>query len=142
MANQHGNILLSARKILWVDCTAAFLAGAAVIALSGWLSQLHGLPQGLLLFIGAANLVYATYSFTLARWAARPLSLIRLLVYANWAWVIVCMALAATFWDQASPFGIAHLLGEAAFVGTLATMEWRQRHRLAGIPGASEEGLP
>ena len=26
------------RKLLWVDCTAAGLAGVTVLALSGWLS--------------------------------------------------------------------------------------------------------
>jgi hypothetical protein len=123
------------RRVLWVDCTAAAIAGVTVLALSGWLSRLHLLPQELLLFIGAANLLYGSYSFTLARRVERPIILIKLLVYANAAWVVVCLGLAVTFWDQASPFGLAHLVGEAIFVGGLAAIEWRQRHQLAMLPG-------
>lgn len=126
---------LDERNVLWVDCTAAAVAGVLVLALSGPLSRLHALPQELLLFTGAANLLYGAYSFSLARRATRPMALIRLLVFANSAWVLVCIALAASYWGRASVFGLAHLLGEAAFVGGLAAAEWRLRHRLvAGAP--------
>jgi len=122
------------RKLLWVDCTAAMVAGTTVVALSGWLSRLHLLPQELLLFIGGVNLLYGFYSFTLARRAVRTIFLIKVLVYANAAWAVVCLALAARFWDQASLWGIAHLVGEAIFVGGLAAMEWNQRYHLATVP--------
>lgn len=115
-----------ARKLLWIDCSAAAVAGITVLALSGWLSRLHTLPQELLLFIGTVNLLYASYSFTLALRAERPLFLIKVLVCANTAWAVVCLILAVTFWGHASPWGIAHLVGEAVFVGGLAEMEWGQ----------------
>jgi hypothetical protein len=99
-----------------------------VLALSGWLSRLYGLPQNLLLFIATVNLLYACYSFTLARRAHPPLRLIQRLVCANAAWVPVCLALAVTYWQRASWFGIAHLVGEASFVGALAAMEWKARY--------------
>jgi hypothetical protein len=89
------------------------------------------LPQEILLFVGAANLLYASYSFSLARRAERPMPLIKLLVYANAAWVPVCIGLAANFWGQATVFGLAHLIGEAFFVGGLAALEWNQRDQLA-----------
>jgi len=54
------------RKLLWVDCTAGALARVAMLVLGGWLSRWYGLPQQLLLFMGAANLLYASYSFSLA----------------------------------------------------------------------------
>jgi hypothetical protein len=102
-----------------------------VFVLSAWLSRLYGLPRDVLLFIGAANLLYASCSFSLARRSERPLSLIKLLVYANGAWALVCVGLAAYFWGQATAFGLAHLIGEALIVGGLAGLEWNQRHRLA-----------
>ena len=114
--------------LLWVDCTAGAVAGVTVLALSGWLSRLYGLPQKLLLFIAAVNLLYACYSFTLARRSHRPLRPIQLLVCANAAWAPVCLALAVTYWHRASWFGIAHLAGEAIFVGALAAMEWKERY--------------
>lgn len=118
------------RDLLWVDCTAGAVAGAAVIALAGWLSRWEGVPCGVLLFTGVVNLLYATCSCSLAVRAVRPLPLIKLLVFANLAWVPVCLGLAVYFRAQATPFGFAHLVGEAAFVGGLAVLEWVHRDRL------------
>ncbi len=118
------------RRLLWVDCSAGALVGVAVIALAGWLSRLEGLPREVLLFTGVVNLLYASYSFSLAVRAERPMPLIRLLVFANLAWVPVCLALAVLFREQATPFGFVHLIGEAAFVGGLAALEWKQRDQL------------
>jgi hypothetical protein len=128
------------RRLLWVDCTAAALAGVAVLALSGWLSRLYALPRGLLLFIGAVNLLYACYSFSLAVRAQRPIVLIQLLVFANAAWAVVCLGLAITFRQQASVFGLGQLVCEAIFVGGLAGLEWAWRDGLvsaAWSPAAS-----
>jgi len=126
------------RRLLWIDCTAGAVAAAAMFVLSSWLSRLYGLPRGVLLFMGAANLLYASYSFSLARRAARPMYLIKLLVYANATWVLVCFGLAMRFREQATGFGLAHLVGEALFVGGLAALEWNQRHRLAtGVASAA-----
>jgi hypothetical protein len=118
------------KKLLWVDCTGAALAGVTVIALSGWLSRLEGLPQGLLLFTGAVNLLYASYSFSLAVRPERPMRLIKLLVLANLAWVPVCLGLVAAFSATATPFAYVHFVGEAAYVGGLALLEWRHRDLL------------
>jgi len=117
---------------LWVDCGAATLAGVLVLAFSTWLARLHGLPHEVVLFLGTVNLLFAAYSFSLARRTDRSLLQIVVLVNGNAAWAIVCLGLAAHHWEQLSAFGIAHLVGEACFVGGLARLEWNQRHRLAG----------
>lgn len=118
------------RKLLWVDCTAGAIVGGVVIAFSGWLSRLEGLPRDVLLFTGVVNLLYACYSFSLAVRTERKMSLIKLLIFANLAWVPVCVGLAIYFRVQATPLGLAHLLGEAIFVGGLAMLEWKQRDQL------------
>ena len=118
------------RNLLWIDCTAGALAGVAVLMLSGWLSHLHALPRELLLLIGAVNVLYACYSFTLATQTRRPKPLINLLVFANVAWTAVCLGLAVTFAGSATLFGMGHLVGEAVFVGGLAGLEWRWRKQL------------
>lgn len=118
------------RKLLWVDCIAGALAGIAVLMFSGWLSSLHALPRELLLLNGAVNLLYATYSLTLARRRKRPKALINLLVFANFAWAVVCLCLAGVFAGPATVFGVGHLAGEALFVGGLAALEWRWRDQL------------
>lgn len=118
------------RKLLWIDCIAGALAGVTVLMLSGWLSGLHALPRGLLLVNGAANLLYASYSFSLARRRRRPRALINLLVFANLAWAVACLVLAGRFAGSATVFGMGHLVGEAIFVGGLACLEWRWRTAL------------
>jgi hypothetical protein len=118
------------RKLLWVDCTAAALAGVAVLAFSGWLSELYTLPRDLLRFIGAVNLLYGCCSFSLAVRARRPRHLLNLLVFANLAWAAVCVGLAVVFRDSATLFGLGQLIGEAVFVGGLARLEWRRRDQL------------
>ncbi|MEM1043360.1 MAG: hypothetical protein AAGI91_12110 [Bacteroidota bacterium] len=124
------------RRLLWVDCIAGGVAGVTVLALSGWLSRIEGLPHKVLLFTGVVNLLYASCSFSLARRAERPRSGIKLLVAANLAWVPVCLGLAWTFREQATWLGLAHLTGEAVFVGGLALLEWKHREALLNAPDA------
>lgn len=118
------------RKLLWIDCGAAALAGPTVLSLSAWLASLYALPHTLLVGMGIANLIYGTYSFALARRAVRPRPLILLLVAANAAWAVLCAILAARFAPSATPFGMAHLIGEGLFVGGLAALEWSRRDQL------------
>ncbi|HEX8384667.1 MAG TPA: hypothetical protein VF576_00705 [Rubricoccaceae bacterium] len=118
------------RRLLWVDCMAGAVVGIAVIALSGWLSRLEGVPREVLIFTGVVNLLYASYSFSLAVRSERPMRLIKLLVVANLAWVPMCLGLAVAFSGSVTPFGVVHLVGEALFVGGLAVVEWRHRDLL------------
>jgi hypothetical protein len=119
------------RNLLWADCVAGALAGAAMLVLGGWLSELYGLPRALLLLMGAANLLYASCSFSLAARTRRSANLILLLVLANLAWAAVCAALAVVFRDSATLLGTAALIVEAVFVGGLACLEWRWRDQLS-----------
>lgn len=118
------------RNLLWVDCSAAFLAGLVLLPLSAWLAQLYALPQAFLVGIGVVNLAYAAFSFSLARRARRPRFLIILLIVANATWAALCGLAALLHWETASIFGLAQLLGEGLFVGWLARLEWTQREQL------------
>lgn len=118
------------KNLLWVDCIAGALAGVLVLTFSGWLSGLHALPRELLLLNGAANLLYASFSFSLAVRAIRPRPLIDVLVFANFSWAAVCLCLIAVFAGSATVFGIGHLAAEAVFVGGLAALQWRWRDQL------------
>ena len=116
--------------LLWIDSAAGLLAGAGVLALSAWLSDLYALPRPLLVAMAVANLAYGTYSGALARRAHRPYGALRLLVAANATWAVLCGLAAVRFAGTASALGLAHLLGEGLFVGGLAALEWRARRRL------------
>lgn len=120
-----------AKHLLWIDCTAAALAGGAVLLLWPWLARLYGLTPDWLVFIAIANLAYGSYSFSLALRRRRPLTLIILLVVANGAWALACVAMAVHFAGSATWLGLGHLVLEAAFVGGLAAREWRWRLQLA-----------
>jgi hypothetical protein len=122
-------------NLLWIDCTAGTLVGLLVLLFTAQLSHLQALPQALLLFMGATNVLYAGFSFFLATRSKRPMPLIKLLVFANGFWSLVCVCLAVAFSDTATFFGLGHLMAEAIFVGSLAAQEWKYRahlvHRLA-----------
>jgi hypothetical protein len=103
-----------------------------VLALSGWLAGLEGLPRSILVFTGCVNLLYGSFSLSLALRPRRPLGLIRVLAVANVAWLPVCLGLLAAHAGSATPFAVAHLGGEGLYVAGLGILEWRNRHRLAG----------
>lgn len=96
------------------------------------LAQLYDLPGQLVLFVGAANVGYATLGLTLGPMRSRSPRLLTTLVIANYAWTVVCVVLAIAYARQASLFGLAHLLLEGGFVATLATLERRHRHAILG----------
>ncbi|TIH10466.1 hypothetical protein [Pseudomonas leptonychotis] len=118
------------KNLLWVDCTAGAVAGLLVVLFSGWLSGLYAIPENLLLLIGATNLVYACYSFSLARRAKREKVLINILISANALWAFVCMGIATQYLGTMTLLGSVHLAGEAIFVGGLAALELRWRNQL------------
>lgn len=121
-------------ELLWVDCIAAAVGGLAVLLLLPWLVPIYGLPPGWLQGVGIANLLYGSYSFSLALRRRRPQAFITLLVVANAAWALVCVGMALHFADSATWLGLGHLVVEAVVVGGLAACEWRWRAQLALRP--------
>jgi hypothetical protein len=115
------------KHLLWIDCIAGALAGVAILVLLNWLAALYGMPINTLVFIGVANVLYASYSFSLAIRRTRSPFLLNALIVANGAWALVCVGLAALWAGTATMFGMAHLLAEALFVGRLASLEWKWR---------------
>ena len=118
-----------ARTILWLDASAALLAGTLVLLLRGWLTELHDFSPRLILVLGLVNLGYGLGSGTLAVLAStgRPprRRWIDLLIAGNLGWTVVCAALIAVTAATASGFGLAHLGFEGAFVAGLALLERR-----------------
>lgn len=116
-----------ARRILWLDSLGALLAGVLVLGLRERLADLYGLPLALVTAVGLVNLMYGCGSGTLARQASRGTRPARrwvdLLIACNLAWAGVCVILAATWWAEASPWGLAQLLGEGVYVGGLGLVE-------------------
>jgi hypothetical protein len=123
------------RNLLWVDSLAGLTVGIAMLLLLGRLVRWYQLPRDLLVLVGAANVIYGLYSLSLAARARRPRALILLLIAANAAWAVACLRWLAIYGREASALGLAHLAGEALFVGGLAIQEWRWREQLIGHRG-------
>lgn len=125
--------MISLRALLWIDCIAGATVGCAVLALAtgGQFISLTGLPDWLPIFMGSANLLYAAFSFSIlfaARYSAMSVSILAL---ANAAWSIACILMACFFFSTATMLGLSYLMGEAAFVGCLAYLEWKTSLRSA-----------
>ncbi len=125
-------IPISMKHLLWIDCAAGALAGVAMLLLVDWLTSLYGMPTDLLVFIGIANVLYASYSLSLAIRRTRTPLLLNALIVANSVWALLCVGLAVRWAGTATLFGMAHLLAEALFVGRLASLEWKWRGLLLG----------
>lgn len=113
------------RTLLWVDCIAGAVNGMAVLALSPWIAPFVGFPLALVIGTALVNLAYGSFSFSLARQAHPPRTLIRALIIANFAWLPICLVLAALHAGPGSWLGVAWIVGEGLLVAVLAGVEAR-----------------
>lgn len=125
--------------LLWFDSLPAVAVGAGVLALRQPLAALHGFPVALVTAMGVVNLLYASWSGTLAaRWTRGrppPRWAVDALAAANLAWTVVCVGILLATWGEASPFGAAHAALEGAWVAALAAAElrWVRPHTIAPL---------
>jgi len=117
-------------NLLWVDGIGGLAVGVLVLALASWLSSLHGLPKNLIVFLGVANLVYGSYSTSLAFRSRRPRKWVVFLVFANILWGVLCLSLFLKFNQTIAITGVLHLVGEGIYVGGLGYLEWRWKEFL------------
>lgn len=123
---------MTIRSVLWFDCAAGAIAGVAMLALSGVLAPLFGIPQAVLVTTALVNVAYGTFSFSLARQPEAPRHLVRVLIVANFGWTVVCVGLAAVLAGPGRWLGAGFILAEGLFVGILATVEARA-YRASGL---------
>ena len=121
------------RNLLWIDCFGGLAAGALFLLAADFFVNLHRLPFELILVIGIANVVYGSFSLSLALRKTRPLVLIKLLAIANMVWLPIIFSFG--FWqiNSASIWGLAHLFGEGIYVGALGFIEWQNKEDLLTI---------
>lgn len=119
-----------ARAILWLDGASGIGAGIAVLLLHRLLAGLHQVEPDVMLGVGVVNVLYGSYSGSLAMLATRrgrtPARLaVTLLVLANLAWTSICAVLLATIGRHASVLFGLHVGFEGLYVAALAAAEWR-----------------
>lgn len=112
------------RNVLWADAAAGaassllHLLGAT--ALASWL----GLPAGVFAMSGAALLVYVAAAMYLASFEPVYRGGVRMLIFANWAWVGACAVVFVMHAPTLTPLGHAYIMVHALAVAALAELEW------------------
>jgi hypothetical protein len=130
---QKGASQSQLRRILWADFTAGAVVGAILLVLSAWLEAIYSIPRSVLLIMGAAALLYASFALALAVHPAPPPARVALLGSANLVWSALCVILAVAMLSAASWLGLAHLAAEAGFVFWLGINELRYRGGIRAV---------
>jgi|CXWL01.1.fsa_nt_gi hypothetical protein len=115
--------LISLKKLLWTDGIAALLAGIILLIFSSRLSVFFNLPESLVKTQGIINLLYCSYSLSLARRTVNSKRSIYILALANAAYALFGICLLLYFFKTASLYGIVYLIAEVLFIGLLSVLE-------------------
>jgi hypothetical protein len=114
------------KKILWLDATAGGITAVLGLLLSRIFSQLFGLEHQVLIIIASITLIYALVALYLVSQAIIPITLLRILIYANWIWAIISIVLLYFYFSKATTLGLLFLILQILVVGGLAYLEGRQ----------------
>lgn len=126
-----------AGRLLPIDALGGLAVGAIVLLGHDLLAPWYGLPQSVVLGLGAANLLYGCCSGALAltpRW--RHPTAITALSLANVAWGVVAWGLFVRHRETATWVGLASLAAEGTYVPLLGLVEWVQRREIAATADA------
>lgn len=114
-------------NILSIDSLGGLMAGFLTLILSPLLAQWYGWTIEFVWFVGASNIVYGCFSGSVVLYSRQknsiPNRMTIFLILANSLWAGQCFTQVWWLQDQASFFGIAHLILEGFYVGILAYWE-------------------
>jgi hypothetical protein len=114
------------KKILWLDAIAGGSTAIICLLFAAKLMQLLGLEMNTIKMIASITLLYALVALYLANQKIVPITLLRVLVYANWVWVIISIFLLYFHFSIATMLGLLFLTLQIIVVGGLAYFEGRQ----------------
>lgn len=137
MSSVHPSVLL--RRALFAD--AALTAPAAIVHLAAAdaLASLLALPAGLLAGSGAVMVAWVLVVGAMARAARLPAGGVAVVIVANIAWAIACLALAL---GDANALGAAFLIGEAVAVLVFGELQFVGLRRSEAAPDHRSEASP
>jgi hypothetical protein len=122
------------KKVLWADSLLG--VGTALVGLF-WYSVLDdflGLPANLIVIIASVTLGYGLLAVSLALQSTTSILFFRLLIYANWVWAIISVALLIVYIKEATLFGAAFLILQVVVVAILAYLEGRHVRPALKLP--------
>jgi hypothetical protein len=114
------------KKILLADTILGATTAIIGLIFTTALTDLLGLPFFLIKTICIITFMYAIVAFILANQKEVSISLLRVLVYANWCWTIISIILLLFHIARATFLGIIFLVLQIIVVGILAYLEGKQ----------------
>ena len=112
---------LSLRRVLYLDAATCLVMGIALVAATGTVAGLTGIPEPVLFYAGLALIPLAAIIAAIGRWMEGS-SAVWLVILGNAAWVIGSLALLAGL-IAPTALGVAFILVQAAAVCGLTWFE-------------------
>ncbi len=114
------------KQILWADTILGATTAIIGLIFTTILSELLGLSTSLIKIVCIITFIYAVVAFILANQKIISISLLRVLVYANWGWTIISTILLLFHFSNATILGIVFLILQIIVVAALAYLEGKQ----------------
>jgi hypothetical protein len=112
------------RAVVWFDAFTGVLLGVLHLLLTSLLSDVLGLPAGLLQMTGVMLLGYAALATAIARSQPMPRSGLWVLIVGNVAWALASLLLLMGSAVAPTLLGQAYLLVHVVSVALLAELQW------------------
>lgn len=117
------------RTVLWIDGATGLASGAMQLAVPEFLGNLYGLPAALIQASAVVVLVFVALIAVLLARPQVPLLGLRTLVAGNALWVVGSVAVVELQFQTLTALGVAYVVLQAGFVGTLAYLQARAMRR-------------
>ncbi|OSZ77308.1 hypothetical protein CAP36_12935 [Chitinophagaceae bacterium IBVUCB2] len=118
--------LSALKKLLWLDFALGFITAIIGLLFYSSLAKMFGLTGNLVFTLAIVNLLYSIFAFSLATQKNVSISLLRILIYANWVWTAISVLLLFLHFENATNLGRIFLVLQIPVVGLLAFLEGNQ----------------
>lgn len=124
------------RAVVWFDALTGLLLGALHLLLTVLLSDVLGLPAGLLQMSGVMLLGYAALATAIAWSEPMPRGWLWALIVGNFAWALASLVILLGSAMTPTLLGQAYLLVHVVSVALLAELQWMGVRRGRGWAAA------
>lgn len=114
------------KKLLWADTLLGGITAILGLCFFNSLKAILGLPIGVIVGVSIITLLYSIVALVLANQQHISISLLRILVFANWFWTIISIGLLLMYFNSTALPGRIFLILQVVIVGGLAYLEGRQ----------------
>jgi hypothetical protein len=112
------------RRVLWLDAILGAATLPSHLLNTGFMSNLLGLSQPMLVWTGWLMVVYAAFIMLIVSRKAISRSLVKVLIAGNLLWIAGCIELLFVGRGTLTTLGIAYIGVQIISVSLLCAMEW------------------